>query len=242
MIRGAPVLVTAAVLAMCLTGCGTEPLLPAEATVGLATADDGAVLEVAQAALIARCMTSRGFSYPLDPAALRARLARPSTSTASAPPREPPSSSAPAFTTALYGDPAAGVITVTLPSGDRLQQSRDGCNAEAQHALFGDRQAYLRGRLTADNLGPLVHARVIAQPAFAAAERKVRACLDRAGWAVTNRCDRGPIARLTAEKEQEVRAELAPLLSDLTVREQQAARLARRLLTTARQSRQEDNA
>jgi len=81
-------LIIAALLAAGCGGAGQPsalaPSLPADVRAMAGTADDAAVLELAQSILIARCMTGQGFSYPLDADAARADLssARAATSTA----------------------------------------------------------------------------------------------------------------------------------------------------------------
>jgi len=165
-----------------------------------------------------------------------------------------------AFSTALHGDPAAGPsVEVTLPGGATVRQSRAGCGSQAQRRLYGDLDVYLHGRITADNLTPLVVARVTADRSFVAAQGLWRVCMAEHGWPVADqaglaarvaeigaerereaaalaaRCNRraalsATARRLTPAAEQQVRADLAPLLTDLSRREQAALPSARRVL------------
>jgi hypothetical protein len=174
-----------------------------------------------------------------------------------------------AFTVALRGRPSdEAPVEVALPGDLTVRQSRAGCGSDAQRQLYGDLDAYLRGQVTADNLGPIVVAEVTADPAFAAAHRRWRTCLADRGWPVadqaeltervtetgrnlspqarerrerdvtvlTARCNRraalsATARRLTPAAEQRARTRLAPLLTDLSRRQQAALPLARRLLT-----------
>ncbi|WP_328475502.1 hypothetical protein OHA21_19490 [Actinoplanes sp. NBC_00393] len=95
-----------------------------------------------------------------------------------------------AFSLALNGDPRGGsLITVTLPDGQQVQQSRESCNAEALQDLYGDLEGYLRGRITADNVNTIARARVTADPAFISAERRWRACISGHGWTVGDQAE-----------------------------------------------------
>lgn len=290
-----------AFLLVLTAGCaGPVTALPDDIRSLVLTAEAGAVLQLAETVLIARCMRDAGLGYPLDLAAIRQELlAAPTTpaptfawpqddenhatgndlASAEQPQRprtdlerhisELDPDRRQAFTLALHGDPTTGPwVHVTLPGGATVRQNPTGCTSQAQRRLYGDLDAYLRARITADNLNPLVLTRVTTDPAFLAAERRWRTCMAQHGWLVAHhgelaarvaetaatlasgaqarrrqsaavlaaRCNRqaglsATARRLTPAADRRIRADLAPLLADLSRREQAALPYARRLLS-----------
>ncbi|KUL25303.1 hypothetical protein ADL15_41000 [Actinoplanes awajinensis subsp. mycoplanecinus] len=175
--------------------------------------------------------TSLDSAWPEDDEKRAAAAAGPSTAAVPPPPRtrlnryveglDPARREA--FATALYGDPTTGpAVEVTLPSGT-VRQSRAGCRSEVLRRLYGDLDAYVRARISKDNINPLVQARVTTDPAFTAAQARWRTCMTKRHWAVADP------AELTA-RVAETSATLPP--------DQQAERSRAAAVTSARCNRQ----
>ncbi|WP_306205522.1 hypothetical protein [Actinoplanes sp. RD1] len=139
-----------------------------------------------------------------------------------------------AFATALYGDPATGpAVEVPMPSGT-VRQSRAGCRSEALRLLYGDLDAYVRARITKDNLNPLVQARVTADPAFTAALARWRTCMTERHWAVADPAELTARVAALPSDQQAAQSRAAAVTSARCNRQAGLSATARRLAPAAR--------
>ncbi|AEV84959.1 hypothetical protein ACWT_3935 [Actinoplanes sp. SE50] len=142
-----------------------------------------------------------------------------------------------AFTTALYGDQTTGPwVRVEMPIGT-VRQSRAGCQSDAQRRLYGDLDAYLRGRITQDNLNPIIQARVTGDAAFTAAEGRWRTCMAKEHWPVADQAELDTRVAKANEnlppEQQKERSRDAAVLSARCNRQTGLSATARRLIPVA---------
>jgi hypothetical protein len=154
-------LATAVVVAAgLLAGCGTDD----DRAPAPLTAAEQRQLDAAEARLTRRCVRAHGLSLPergerAQPAAGRLRRV-------------------------LFGD-RQRALRVRLPTGYVVSASDNGCLAEAQRRLYGDRAAWFRADTIVGNLEPLAQQRARQDPgedalrrARSAVGRRFRAQID----------------------------------------------------------------
>jgi hypothetical protein len=149
-------------------------------------------IALAQRKLTVSCMAERGFQYKPAPIANAAEtadehptpfglesLAAPAAGATQAPPSETPVSKA--FTRALYGDPDDRISA----KGKLIQVSRpaDGCQAEAEKRLLGDRRLrWLQLRIQLGEGEKEAQRQLEKDPAFRTANARWRTCMRAAGF------------------------------------------------------------
>lgn len=84
--------------------------------------------------------------------------------------------------TALDGD-RNKVLEVQLPTGAVMGRSERGCSAEAERRLYGDLGTWFHAKAITADLLAIRRARVLGDPAFAAAVRRWSACMTGHGYA-----------------------------------------------------------
>ncbi|MBB5873652.1 hypothetical protein F4553_007086 [Allocatelliglobosispora scoriae] len=161
--------------------------------------DEERLLNYAEDILVGRCMSEHGFRYTArDPATLPderdfryviddpawARLhgyGSDIQDSLDALAREPGNrDDSPAFQTALIGTQQE-VLSVTLPTGQTLTADTRSCIATARGRLYGDHPTWFGVSAIATNLSPLVIPRVLADPAYQAAQTAWSTCLRERG-------------------------------------------------------------
>ncbi|MET8828386.1 hypothetical protein ABZX40_21900 [Streptomyces sp. NPDC004610] len=82
---------------------------------------------------------------------------------------------------ALEGGPSGGMLRAALPAGGTVQTPRQGCQAAAKGALYGDFEAWFKAEKTATNLSALYLPQLLADPRFTAALGAWAGCMREAG-------------------------------------------------------------
>jgi hypothetical protein len=128
-----------------LLGCGADADRPSDADRPPAplTAGEQRELDTAEARLTQRCLRAHGLSLPR-----RGEHARPAGGR---------------LQRVLFGD-RPGALSVRLPTGHVVTTSDNGCLAEAQRRLYGDRKAWFRADTVVGNLEPLAQQRAQQDP------------------------------------------------------------------------------
>ncbi|MEV6965217.1 hypothetical protein AB0M47_08875 [Hamadaea sp. NPDC051192] len=179
---------------------------PAEAQSDTLPPQTAALLYAANEELIRRCMAAQGYPYQVAaaPPATTSQLfpyvlddvawARAHAYFAggtSAEPANPvlaamPDSRRAAYAQALNGGPGGTDVQVTLPGGDVLGHSTNGCEATAEGQLYGDFPAWFTATNAAQFLISRRQRQVVADPAYTAGVHTWVDCMSAAGLQVAS--------------------------------------------------------
>lgn len=190
-------------------------------------------LDETQEVLVSRCMRERGFRYIVvapDPALADARdfpygiddprwarrhglgLALRAAAAHMAGPTNPNNryvaSLSPerrrAYETALFGTEAA-TASVTIPTGDVVTTSTDGCLATAQDRLYGDVRRWFRVMTITNNLASVIEPKVLADPRYRQRLSVWSACMEEQGYHYRSPADlRARLGQVGPERERAV--------------------------------------
>ncbi|MFC7308839.1 hypothetical protein ACFQVC_32070 [Streptomyces monticola] len=188
--------------ALVLTACTTTEHAPGPRETRELTVTERALVRQAEEELVRRCMAAKGFRYwPVsvpDPEALRdfeyvvddASWARKHGYGPEAPKgggaNETYRAGLPLAERKRYERALDGTgrrsLRDTLPTGQTVESSADGCSATAEQKLYGDRAVWFHARVIADNLASLYREKVLTHPRYRSAERAWSTCMRERGF------------------------------------------------------------
>lgn len=93
-----------------------------------------------------------------------------------------------AYSTALFGT-GTRVATVTVPSGDTVSMSADGCLATAQTQLYGDHLRWFAASAITNNLSGAIQPLVLADPRYRKVADAWSECMSEYGFAYRDPVD-----------------------------------------------------